>query len=136
MHAMMIRRLLLAAVLLAGCTTPYQAKGKGSLGYSETLLAPDVIEVFFDGNSKTPVERASDYALLRCAEYSLEHGYTHFVVLERTSSVETAFVNGGGGRAKHSPHSIARVRMTKSAEDGALDAAFLIQSIKTKYGMF
>jgi hypothetical protein len=150
--------LLLVVLALAGCATPYRPKDGSRFGYSETLLAPDVVEVFFDGNSETPAEHASDFVLLRCAEYALENGYSHFVFLERVSDVETNLVSTplpratvgatygtyhapytmaatGATRAYYSPHAFARIRLTKAAEEGALDAAFLLRSIRTKYGM-
>jgi len=152
---------MLAALLLplvAGCATPYEPKDGGEFGYSETRLAPDMVEVFFDVNADTPAEHASDFVLLRCAEFTLIQGYSHLVLLERVTAVESALVGSPvpqpvyaatygscysaysvnaavSIRTLDSPHGYARIRMTTSAEDGALDAAFLIQSVKSKYAM-
>jgi hypothetical protein len=150
---------LIITLPLAGCATPYQPKDGGRFGYSETLLAPDMVEVYFDGNADTLAEHASDFVLLRCAEYSLINGYSHFVFLERITDIETDLVGtpvpqtvygaryGSYSSSGHaaanvsvqtldSPHAYARIRMTEVAEEEALDAAFLVQSIKQKYGMF
>jgi len=152
----------LVALVLAACATPYEPKDGGRFGYSETLLAPDLVEVYFDGNSDTPAEHASDYALLRCAEYSLANGYTHFVLLERVSDAEANLVSTpvpvstvgagyGSGyhhdtvaivgtyRTDYSPHAYARIRMLGGPawheEAEMLDAAFVAQSIRMKYGL-
>jgi hypothetical protein len=153
----------LVALSLTACATPYQPKDGGRFGYSETLLAPDMVEVYFDGNSDTPAEHASDYALLRCAEYTLANGYSHFVLLERIADAEANLVSTpvpvstygaayGGGyhhstvavgtyyRTDYSPHAYARIRMLGGPTWGAeqaetLDAAFLVQSIRMKYGL-
>ena len=149
----------LAALSLSACATPYQPKDGGRFGYSETLLAPDLVEVYFDGNSDTPAEHASDYALLRCAEYTLANGYSHFVLLERVADAEASLVSTpvpvstvgtaygtryhdtvvtvGTYRTDYSPHAYARIRMLERPGDDeeTLDAAFLAQSIRTKYGL-
>jgi len=150
----------LVALSLAACATPYQPKDGGRFGYSETLLAPDLVEVYFDGNSDTPGEHASDYALLRCAEYTIANGYSHFVLLERIADVEASLVSTpvpvstvgaaygtgyphhtvatvGTYRTDYSPHAYARIRMLEGAGQLAetLDAAFVAQSIRMKYGL-
>jgi hypothetical protein len=145
-------------LLLVACATPYRPQGDSDFGYSETWLAPDDVEVYFDGNSDTPSEHASDYALLRCAEVALEQGYTHFLVLERLSDLQTSYTStpaayssvgtgyygyhsghavvvGGDIRSYHQPHSRVRIRLLREPSDGALEAAFVSTSIRAKYGM-
>ena len=72
---------VLACVSLLGCVTPYQRAGLTG-GYSETELDENVFEVWFRGNAYTSAQRAADFTLLRCAELALEHGFTHFCVVE------------------------------------------------------
>ena len=143
---------------LAACATPYRPKDGSDFGYSETWLAPDDVEVFFDGNSDTPVEHASDYVLLRCSEVALASGFSHFVLLERTSDVDssysqapptysgvgTGYYSGGSGQvvavggdihSYHQPHARARIRLLREAGEGALDAEFVSTSIRGKYAM-
>ena len=81
--------LLAILALLVGCATEYQPAGVGG-GYSETIYSPDVFRVHFDGNEHTPVERSRDFALLRAAELTLQHGYKYFVVINQTTQVANA----------------------------------------------
>jgi hypothetical protein len=75
---MRILVLLLFAVSLAACTTPYQPDGTLG-GYSETPLASNAFKVTFRANGYTSVEQATDFTLLRAADLTLEKGYAYFV---------------------------------------------------------
>ena len=72
---------VLALSILAGCATPYQPMGFLG-GYSETQLDENVFQVSFDGNGFTSEERASEYCLLRSAELALQHGFSHFIIVD------------------------------------------------------
>ena len=76
-----MRRLfpIMAVLFLWGCATPYQESGFSG-GYKETRLKKNVFRVSFKGNSFTDKRRASDFALLRCAEVTLEKGFRFFVI--------------------------------------------------------
>jgi hypothetical protein len=81
----MFRRNLLfvAVVILSGCATqtPYQpAEKRGAVGYTETQLTENRYRVTFTGNSLTPSETVKDYALLRAAELTLQHGGDWFEI--------------------------------------------------------
>lgn len=68
------RALVLAAVIaMGGCATAYQSKGLSG-GFSETDLGPTSFKIGFSGNGFTSAERASDFAMLRAADKSLEDG--------------------------------------------------------------
>ena len=149
----------LLALSLGGCAaTPYEPKDGSRFGYSETWLSPAELEVFFDGNSQTATERAFDFVLLRSADLALAGGYSHFVPLEKTFEIDhtyssspatyttigttsggtftsqtTAF--GGDTYAYPSPHARVGVKLTREAAEGALDAAFVSQSIRSKYAL-
>jgi len=78
---------------LSGCATPYQQVGTSVAGgfYSERV-AQNRFAVSFVGNGFTEPKRASDFALLRAAEVTLEYHFTHFTIdgqgdLSRTSTV-------------------------------------------------
>ena len=73
--------LILVALLLHGCATPYQQTGLTG-GFSETQLDENVWTVTFKGNGYTSRERATDFNLLRCAEICLENGYRYFMIVE------------------------------------------------------
>src|SRR6266478_2576237 len=72
---------VLIVALLAGCATPYQAKGMTG-GFSETQLDENVFQVRFNGNGYTSGERAADFTLLRSAELAREHDYAYFVIVQ------------------------------------------------------
>ena len=102
--------LILAACLLTSCATGYhQLKRTG--GYSElnfgTSEAGALFAVEFSGNGFTSPERASDFALLRCAEVTLKAGYTHFYLISHVGNVsEEEF--------KTPTHTTGNVRVTTS----------------------
>jgi len=153
---------LLILVTLTGCATTYQAEGFTG-GFTETQLAPDIFEVRFNGNGYTRTQRASDLALLRSAELTLEKGYKYFFILSGRSDVEqssyitpsntvttgsiqsygnTAYVNAQsqtyGGQvvnvAKPSSVNLIKLLANKPADPiVAFDAAFICESIGTKY---
>jgi len=77
---------LCLALLLTGCTTPYQPKGLFLGGYSENRLAPDSYEVFAETES---LERTGQMLDLRAAELTLESGYQKFAVIDRAVNNET-----------------------------------------------
>jgi hypothetical protein len=77
----------MALVLLfgAGCATPYRP-ARGGKGYEETRLAPDQFRVSFQGNGQTSSQQANDFALLRAAQLTLEHGFHYFAVIDVTNT--------------------------------------------------
>jgi hypothetical protein len=72
---------LLCIGVLGGCATTYQ-KQSFTGGFDETQLQPDVYRVTFKGNGYTSSERAADLALLRCAELTMQSGFSYFAVVE------------------------------------------------------
>lgn len=68
---------LLAALLLPGCATEYQARAADG-GYAQTQLGPQTWQVVFEGNRYTDTAQMHDFALLRGAELTLQQGYSHF----------------------------------------------------------
>lgn len=142
---------VVAISLLAGCATGYQPKGfKG--GFTETQLAPDSWRVSFGGNAFTSPEAAVDYTLLRCAELTLQGGYTHFVVIsgENRRNVSTSTtpmyantvgnrttITGGDTVSISKPTTTNVIVMLNGSPAGtrAFDAAFLTASLKKKYGL-
>ena len=69
------------ALLLFGCSTPYQQTGFTG-GFSETQLDVNAWTVTFKGNGYTDREKVTDFNLLRCSELCLENGYKYFVIVE------------------------------------------------------
>lgn len=86
---------LTGTLLLAGCATatPYQPVNNG-YGYSEQRLEADRYRVSFFGNDRTAYEDVTDYVLYRAAEITLDNGYDHFVVIDRSTQGQA---QAGGG---------------------------------------
>jgi hypothetical protein len=144
------RALLLCAVVsLGGCATAYQSKGLTG-GFSETDLGPTSFKIGFTGNGFTSAERASDFAMLRAADKSLEDGCNFFGVMNEadggsTSSVTVA--NAGYGRHGawgsaftspiFKPNSVLLIKCFAVQPPGAelFDAHYIAHSIRSKYKM-
>jgi hypothetical protein len=156
--------ILLAALVLPGCVTPYQHVGFTG-GYSETQLGENIFQVSFRGNGYTSHERTSDFSLLRSAELTLERGFRYFIIVESekdtkigtyttpTRSYTTGSAYGYGNYAYGSAttttyggqtYFISKPRATntilcfkeKPDINGLVfDAEFVVKSVKQKYGI-
>jgi hypothetical protein len=80
----------LLAARVAACATPalYQPMRGDDVGYGEQRLEDNRYRVWFAGNSATPRETVENYVLYRAAELTLEKGYDHFVLSDRTTEGE------------------------------------------------
>lgn len=150
-------------VLLAGCATAYQPSGLSG-GFTETRLDKNVFRVSFEGNGYTDTQRAEDFALLRSAELTLKHGFTHFAIMSTrsdknvssfttptqtiTTGSATAFGNTAYGQARsvttggqtfvsENPTTTNTIFCFSGKPDSVFtyDAAFLVQSLSEKYGL-
>lgn len=148
----------LAAIVAAGCATSkiYQpADSDGGVGFSSTQLGENAFEVRFRGNSYTSSEKASDFALLRSAELTLEKGFEYFIIdndenIQQTS-VRTTPVRsetkytwkgakttyyGGNTYTTSKPRArkvIVCFKEKPNRPELIYDARFVVQSIKEKY---
>ncbi len=72
---------LLCGLALTGCSTAYQPYSYfGGGGYHDVQLADNVFKVTVEANGFTTSSDATDIALLRSAELSLEHGFKYFII--------------------------------------------------------
>ena len=153
-NRMKLLALVVSFFMLVGCATSYQKKGFSG-GYSETQLAENMFRVNFGGNGYTGSEQATDFALLRSAELTLEHGYKYFVLVDERQSVEhhttpvqsrttghisgdtfTANTSTSGGHTFKKPSSKNTILCFKEKpEQFSYDAKFVFQSIRTKYAI-
>ena len=149
--------ILLLALVLISCATPYKAKTDSvfsSTGYSHTQLSVDTFDVYFVARDDEE-ERARDFVLMRTAELCMTHQYTHFTILEQSrghrgggSSITP--VVGVGGRHGGLSTVIAtgtdndrnnirnRVRCyngSQSVSGVEYEAAFIRASVAQKYGI-
>jgi hypothetical protein len=151
MNARMVRLCALALALsaLGGCATAYQSKGMTG-GFSETMLSPDTFKINFSGNGFTSAERASDFAILRAADKSLEMGCNYFGVMNEAdgASVGSATIGSAGWSGHHAwafsntvpivkPNTNLLVKCYRDPPPGMslFDAHFIAQSIRAKYGI-
>lgn len=138
---------LVAIFSIGGCATTYQPKSFTG-GFSETNLGPTSFKIAFSGNGFTSPERASDFAMLRAADKSIEDGCNYFAVMNEseggsTSSFTTSTASFGRyGMWGNSittpifkPNSTLLVRCftSQTAGNTLFDANFIAQSIREKY---
>lgn len=82
----------LAALLVAGCTTPtLYAPAIDGKGYAEQQLETDRYRVSFAGNSVTPRETVENYLLYRAAEITVQAGHDRFRVVTQDTEAETVY---------------------------------------------
>ncbi len=62
-------------------------------GYADVQLDATTFRVEFSGNGFTARSRVEAFVLYRCAELTLEHGFSHFAVLNGGTSAENSTVN-------------------------------------------
>ncbi len=80
--------LLVLATMVSGCATTYHRQ-TWTGGYSDTKIQDDIFRVEFAGNAYVSRGKVEDFALLRCAEVTLENGYKYFVILDAKSETQT-----------------------------------------------
>lgn len=90
-------RLLLLGLLLAiaGCATPYQEMGFAG-GVKAAQMTDTTFRISGRGNGYTSSTLINDYVLLKAAETTVQHGYTHFVVVSAADASSSATIVTGG----------------------------------------
>lgn len=152
--------MLLAAMLIAGCATPYTNDGLTG-GASETQLSTSQWQVRFRGNGYTTPDKAADYCLLRCADIALREGFPFFVLIGENTRVDErrwtqpeayraelhrtgpdtykGTVTGGPVQWRASfPTANNRILLLKTNPENApevYDAAIVARSLRQKYGI-
>ncbi len=78
-------------LMLASCVAnnSYQSFNNG-VGYKSEETEPNVYTVSYTGTRTTKTEKVNDFALLRCAEITLEKGFSYFVITEATNNRDVA----------------------------------------------
>ena len=96
MHTKTAFAAIAASIVLAACSTPYGSCGLLG-GYTETQLADNVWQVTFEANGYTRQATTVRYAMLRCAELTLEQGYRYFVIVNKEAYSQGAGMISSGG---------------------------------------
>jgi len=68
------------ALALGGCASPYGPQGFTG-GFQEQKLAPNTYRVRYNGNGHTQEDQVVYYWLYRCAELTVQNGYSYFGML-------------------------------------------------------
>ena len=80
--------IILVAVAISSCATPYAPQGYRG-GFSEVQLNSNTFRVTFRGNSSTSSERARDFCHLRSAELATQGGFRFYTVAESEEYAST-----------------------------------------------
>ena len=87
--------LLVTAIALTGCATPYQTNGFRG-GYSDVQLDSNTFNVEFRGNGYTRRQTVETYLLYRCAQLTAKAGYDYFIIVGRdTDAKNQLFATAG-----------------------------------------
>jgi hypothetical protein len=133
--------LCFVTLVLLGCATSYQPQGATG-GFNDTRLQENAFSVSFQGNGQTSNQRNMDFALLRCAEVTLENGFRYFLITDSGRDVKTihAFYSSGSSgfvAPINKPSNTYTITCfeEKPEDPAALDAAYLEKSIRGKYNL-
>ncbi|MDD5081439.1 MAG: hypothetical protein PHC58_05570 [Candidatus Omnitrophica bacterium] len=75
-------------LVISGCATGYYSE-RFTGGYQDMKIQDDIYKVSFRGNAFCGSERVADFALLRCAEVTLDNGYNYFIILDEKMTNKT-----------------------------------------------
>ena len=121
--------LILLFSFLQGCAANYQPRGQTGEGFTETQLDKNVFRVSFSGNKYTDSERASDFALLRSAELTLQHGYKYFIMADNSDAIDVR-----GDRSRPSSTNVIVCFDEKPADAVfSYDAELVYKQLSAKY---
>jgi hypothetical protein len=154
--------LLALSVSLLSCAARYSEYSKWSgTGFKTMMLSENTFRIRFDGDIFTHRERVVDFALLKCADVTLEHGFTVFIVVdekeikqdreyktaEKTYATATAIgntVTGSSVKTGGQKYTLTEVQAENTIvcfeekPEGiaaVYDAQIISRSIRKKYGL-
>ena len=84
-----------AALLLFGCSTPYQEMGFSG-GVLAQQMTANTFRIVARGNGYTGTTRVQDYLMLKAAETTLQNGGTHFAINDTADASDTSQIVTGG----------------------------------------
>jgi hypothetical protein len=91
---------LLAVTMLTSCASTYHKNAPFIGGYGETKIDDSHYVVYYNGNNKNSEDHVSDFWLYRCAQLTIEKGFTYFSIEPITGSMnKTGFIPDQGGHA-------------------------------------
>ncbi len=89
--------ILLAALMIVGCSTPYKASSVWDPnGYSEVFLDKSRVVITFTSTRQDRSEAVIRGAMLRAAELAKERGFDTFLVVSDSGNESTSAFSTGG----------------------------------------
>ncbi|MGN8225345.1 CC0125/CC1285 family lipoprotein [Gracilimonas sp. BCB1] len=76
---------LFITFFIAGCATSYHPENSRGYGFTEKQLSGQSYLVSFSGNSRTSPTDVQHMLLRRCAELTIQKGYSYFLILDKDS---------------------------------------------------
>ena len=108
------------AFLLLGCATPYQPKDLLWGGYRDFQVSTNTFSITFQGNPYLDRSRLRQYLFRRAAEVTLEHGFSHFVILESADQSHTStYVSWTSLTITATPQETMMIRCLHGDQDSA-----------------
>lgn len=83
------------ALLLAGCSTPYQEIGFTG-GVEAQQMTSNTFRIVSRGNGYTSGTTIQDYAVLKAAETTKRNGGTHFAIISASNASSTGHITTPG----------------------------------------
>ncbi|MCP9291387.1 CC0125/CC1285 family lipoprotein [Gracilimonas sediminicola] len=77
--------LILLTLFIAGCATSYHPENWRGYGFTEKQLSEQSYLVSFSGNSRTSPTDVQHMLLRRCAELTIQNGFSYFLILDKDS---------------------------------------------------
>lgn len=83
--------LILLTLFIAGCATSYHPENWRGYGFIEKQLSEQSYLVSFSGNSRTSPTDVQHMLLRRCAELTIQNGFSYFLILDKDSDKNSEF---------------------------------------------
>lgn len=125
----MKKLLLIAALALSGCATPYQPHGFAG-GYYEMDLGNDLFEVGVNGNGFTSAQKVHSYFMRRCAELTLENKHEYFVFVDKNQNIYSQNM-GTNSTSTITPNYYGGYNMQTNSQTNVVSKAASVGMIKT-----
>ena len=117
-------------LLVASCVTAYQPEGISG-GYSDKVLAGNTVQVTFRGNRLTTPDTVHSFLLRRCAEVTLQDGYSYFGVIHEEAPNEANTDNFG---SRVGTATIQMYQSKPQSEARVYDASLLLRKLLADQG--
>lgn len=129
------------ALVLSGCSTPYQGMGFAG-GVEAQQMTADTYRIVARGNGFTGATTIQDYTMLKAAETTKAAGGTHFVIVSASDATRTNLVStpgeartsvyGNSAFTTYSPGSTYQV--VKPGQDTYIRVITVVQSSQPPQG--